>query len=87
MEPFLFLHLKKNGKKMTKTQKALIQNIDYTIGKNGDVILTASYLLKRGHCCTSGCLNCPYGFTEKKNPNIPGEFFDHWSEEKNDDLD
>lgn len=28
--------------------------------KNGNVVMTETFLLKRGKCCGSGCLNCPY---------------------------
>ncbi|MDX6765740.1 MAG: DUF5522 domain-containing protein [Candidatus Methylacidiphilales bacterium] len=28
--------------------------------ENGLVVFTAAYLLKRGHCCESGCRHCPY---------------------------
>lgn len=26
------------------------------------MVFTAAYHLKRGYCCKSGCLHCPYGF-------------------------
>jgi hypothetical protein len=29
------------------------------------MVLTAEYLLKRGHCCESGCRHCPYGFKRR----------------------
>lgn len=28
--------------------------------------MPSEFLKKRGHCCKSGCLHCPYGFTTKK---------------------
>lgn len=28
--------------------------------------MTSEALLKRGHCCKTGCLHCPYGFVIKK---------------------
>jgi hypothetical protein len=31
--------------------------------------LSKEFLLRRGYCCYSGCLNCPYGFHE--NPPDP----------------
>jgi hypothetical protein len=38
--------------------------------ENGYRVFTAKYLLKRGHCCKSGCRHCPYGFKkETKNQN------------------
>jgi len=31
----------------------------YTL-PNGNLVFTESYHLKRGYCCGSGCLHCPY---------------------------
>jgi hypothetical protein len=28
--------------------------------ENGLLVFTASYHLKRGYCCNSGCRHCPY---------------------------
>ena len=72
------------------TNKILIENVDYIINADGNLVFTASYLLKRGHCCQSGCLNCPYGHTQKIDPNTPAEFNDAWQtcyedEEENDE--
>lgn len=36
-----------------------IQGEDYYLEK-GQIILTEQYLKKRGKCCGSGCLFCPY---------------------------
>lgn len=36
------------------------------INENGQSVLTAHYLKKRGSCCKSACLHCPYGYTLKK---------------------
>ena len=52
----------------------LIEGIDYKLDKNGMMILTKAYLLKRGRCCQSGCENCPYGYSSKVDPSIPAEF-------------
>ena len=49
------------------------------------MILTSSYLKKRGHCCESGCTNCPYGFAEKIDPNVPRELQDPWETQKDPD--
>ncbi len=35
------------------------KGIDYYL-KDGRIILTDIYLKKRGKCCGSGCLHCPY---------------------------
>ena len=42
-----------------------IENQDFYI-KNGMVIFTASFLLRRGFCCNNGCLNCPYNKQKEK---------------------
>jgi hypothetical protein len=34
---------------------------DYYINSDGNLVFTASYLLKRGFCCGNGCKHCPYG--------------------------
>lgn len=59
----------------------LIENVDYIINENGDLVFTAQYLLKRGHCCQSGCTNCPYGYKDKVDPNVPAEFNDSWEDD------
>jgi len=35
------------------------QGIDYYLEK-GQIIMTESYLKKRGKCCSSMCRHCPY---------------------------
>ena len=40
-------------------RQPLQEGVDYTI-ENGQWVFTAAYLLRRGHCCDSGCRNCPY---------------------------
>lgn len=44
------------------TNGPLIEGIDYEINQDGKFVLSAWYLLKRGHCCENGCTNCPYGY-------------------------
>jgi len=39
--------------------------------ENGRVVFTASFLLKRGYCCKSGCRHCPYGFTKTEDTGEP----------------
>lgn len=34
--------------------------------ENGLMVLTESFLRKRGKCCKGGCRHCPYGFHEKQ---------------------
>lgn len=42
-----------------------IEGRDYEIDEQGLVVFTRAYLLRRGHCCESGCRNCPYGFRSR----------------------
>ncbi|MDB4347372.1 DUF5522 domain-containing protein [Bacteroidia bacterium] len=42
------------------------QNEDYYINKEGLLVFTRKYHLKRGTCCKSGCKHCPYGYEKKK---------------------
>jgi Family of unknown function (DUF5522) len=42
-----------------------IEGLDYYFDA-GRMVLTARYLLARGHCCDNGCRHCPY-----KNPHSP----------------
>lgn len=45
---------------MDKEKNKLIKGQDYIISENGKWIFTREYHLKRGNCCGSGCINCPY---------------------------
>lgn len=44
---------------------------------NGSIVFTEAYHLKRGYCCGSGCLHCPYvggkGSTRLAEPSSAGE--------------
>lgn len=40
-------------------------NEDFYKNKDGQIIFTEIYHLKRGYCCKSGCKHCPYGFKRK----------------------
>jgi hypothetical protein len=40
----------------------LIENEDYYIDENGNLVFTEAYHLKRGYCCKNGCKHCPYDF-------------------------
>lgn len=35
---------------------------DYYKTKEGFIVFTEQYLLRRGYCCRSGCRHCPYGY-------------------------
>jgi hypothetical protein len=38
---------------------AMAEN-DYYLDRNGNIVFTAEYHLRRGTCCYNGCLHCPY---------------------------
>lgn len=38
----------------------IVEGVDYTLSPQGFRIMTEFYLVKRGYCCSNGCLNCPY---------------------------
>ena len=38
---------------------------DFYKDKFGNIVMTESYHLKRGRCCGSGCLHCPYNLNGK----------------------
>ena len=44
----------------------LIKGIDYYIDEKGLLVFTRSFHLKRGYCCGSGCMHCPYGKKDRK---------------------
>ena len=41
---------------------------DYIILPDGRLVFTATYLLRRGRCCGSGCLNCPFDYINVSSP-------------------
>lgn len=49
------------------------KGVDFYFNKEGLMVLTANYLLKKGTCCFSGCHHCPYDFKQKIDPLIPAE--------------
>ena len=58
----------------------LIEGEDYYFNEDGLMVMTKSYLTKKGHCCQSGCKHCPYDFKSKVDPNIPSELQPKWNE-------
>jgi hypothetical protein len=64
------------------SKNPLVEGIDYYINKQGLLVFTETYHLKRGHCCQSGCLHCPYKYSKDADPNTPAEFSSSWSEEE-----
>jgi hypothetical protein len=67
-----------NISRIDMTEPALKEGIDYVTDEQGNFVLTKKYLLSRGYCCQSGCLNCPYDYHTKVDPNIPAELQDPW---------
>jgi len=45
---------------MKDDSSELVENIDYYINEDGLYVFTKEFHLKRGYCCESGCLHCPY---------------------------
>jgi hypothetical protein len=41
------------------SSSALVEGEDYYC-EGPAIVFTASYLLRRGYCCESGCRHCPY---------------------------
>jgi hypothetical protein len=40
---------------------------DYYL-EDGNMVFTEKFLLRRGHCCESGCRHCPYQEEESRSP-------------------
>jgi hypothetical protein len=50
-----------------KTNKPkFIEGINYYYNEQGLMVMTVIYHLKRGECCKSGCLHCPWSFQKQK---------------------
>jgi hypothetical protein len=43
----------------------------YIDPNTGLLVLTAAYLLERGHCCGAGCRHCPYDSVEQARAGRP----------------
>ncbi|MEQ6168157.1 MULTISPECIES: DUF5522 domain-containing protein [unclassified Ekhidna] len=43
-----------------------LQPEDYYINKDGLMVFTEHYHLKRGYCCGNACLHCPYNHENVK---------------------
>jgi hypothetical protein len=42
-----------------------LKDEDFYLSDEGFIVFTEKYHLKRGHCCKSGCMHCPYGYNKK----------------------
>lgn len=47
------------------SKKSKLNPEDYYLSPEGYIIFTEAYHKKRGYCCKSGCINCPYGYDKK----------------------
>lgn len=45
-------------------KKKLEEGVDYYYNERGLMVLTASFLKRRGYCCGSRCKHCPYSEEE-----------------------
>lgn len=45
-----------------------LNNQDYYILEDGRLVFTAAYHLKRGVCCGSACLHCPFDYCNVPEP-------------------
>jgi len=50
------------------SQQLLTEGIDYHYNEEGLMVLTDSFLLKRGYCCGKGCTHCPYQYEKVPEP-------------------
>jgi hypothetical protein len=44
-----------------------IENIDYYLDEDGNLVFTEAYHLKRGSCCKNKCKHCPWGYGKNSN--------------------
>ena len=49
----------------TRQDAELQEGLDYYV-EDGLFVFTATFLLKRGYCCESGCRHCPYDYKREK---------------------
>jgi hypothetical protein len=49
----------------TVSPSKLTEGEDFYINERGLFVFTEAYHLKRGFCCESGCVHCPFGFKKK----------------------
>lgn len=49
------------------SKRSNLDSEDYYLSKEGYIVFTEKYHLRRGYCCKSGCKHCPYGYDKKTN--------------------
>ena len=42
--------------------KRLAEGTDFYYSPGGLIVFTSAYHLKRGKCCGTGCMHCPYDY-------------------------
>lgn len=47
------------------SKRSNLDSEDYYLSEEGYIIFTEKYHLRRGYCCKSGCMHCPYGYDKK----------------------
>ena len=53
-----------NSSSYDTSQVVKLEKDNFYYSKDGLIIFTEKYHLKRGYCCESKCKHCPYGFTK-----------------------
>lgn len=48
--------------------KDLTGGTDFYYNPEGLIVFTSSYHLKRGKCCGTGCMHCPYDYENVSEP-------------------
>ena len=58
-----------------ESQPPPLADDDFYLDPNGLMVFTREYHLRRGFCCKSGCLHCPWGYRKKApRPALPDDF-------------
>ena len=50
--------------RLALAERELVEGEDFYYDENGLLVFSATYHLKRGTCCESGCRHCPYDAEE-----------------------
>lgn len=48
--------------------KRLTEGTDFYYSAEGLIVFTSAYHLKRGKCCGTGCMHCPYDYENVSEP-------------------
>ncbi len=49
-------------------RQELIENQDYYLNDENNMVFTVKYLLSKGCCCGNGCRHCPYNYVNVPEP-------------------